>query len=266
MIFPRPHSSTTSHLVLLTVATALATVAQAQNTSSSKDSVVRNDPIIIVDGNRISQDGLTSLQNDTVQVEVLRGRATVPFGDDAEGGVLKITTKNGGTASGSDGSPTYGQGAGMDGMGMGGVPGGMGSMGSMGGMGGMGGMGMGGMGSMGSMGGMGMGGMPGRGQMDGRSGMGGMNGGSTPSAAPSGPAIYPITVVSGSRVTDNDLYKIKTKMNARIEVLDSAAATAKYGNGAAAGAILITPLKDSSKAKSSKSSKSTPKKSSAKVQ
>jgi len=95
----------------------------------------------------------------------------------------------------------------------------------------------------GGMGGGGMGGMvlSGRGGLDGGSPMDAGRGGSV--SASNGPAIYPIIVINGSRATDDSLYKIKSKMDATIAIMDPAAAVAKYGKDASAGAILITAIK-----------------------
>lgn len=253
---PLSDSAKTLRIAAFTVATAtLAQTALAQSSGNGDSTIVRNDPVVIVDGARVSQDAMTKLQNTTAQIEILRGSKTTAFGPDAEGGVLQITTGSGGAQAAIAGLP-YG----MPRPGMpGGIPGSMpGSMPGGGGGNPMNGGGNplgtgGGAGnpmSNGGNGGSPMNGFPGRNQMDPRAGVGG---GSSPApVASSGPAIYPIVVINGARITDNDLFKVKAKMSAKIEVLDSAAATAKYGQDAAAGAIVLTPVKEkeSSKAKS----------------
>ena len=76
---------------LIAAAPVSAQVPAPADTAPLASQLPRSDPIVIVDGARVDQRTLRTLQGRTVTAEILRGEDTKPFGADAEGGVIRIT-------------------------------------------------------------------------------------------------------------------------------------------------------------------------------
>jgi hypothetical protein len=170
-------------------------------------------------------------KTDTMQVEIVRGSDALRFGLDADGGVMRIKRAKPASAAAADAQKRpsdVGDGSnnGMsDNTGFG-TGGGTRMGGGMGGIGGMGGMN--------------------------RSSMSGASNAQIPIGIATKNSIYPIVFIGSRRVTDDSLYKYKPDMLAFVEIMDSTAAVAAYGDKGAGGAVIFTPIKVPEPAKKKK--------------